>query len=271
MLWRTAIQIGNKDKPQGFDPLTQQAQVGDGIFWVNDDVNVDHQPYPAGGDTNTWCKVPLTGSERSDPVNLAVAGTVEFACALHPDEKGSVFVANAVDIGRGIAGAQFVPQAATVNQNESVVWNNSDSQGHQPAPDGKPPTTWFADPIGAGEVSGPIAFPNAGTVSYSCAVPGHTESGSIIVPHLVTIAAISGGTAAFVPGSLSVKLSDSVEWNNTDTQPHQPAPDSGKPADWFADPIPANTLSAAVVFSTAGSIPYHCVLHPTEKGTITVS
>ena len=190
MLWRTAIQRGNKDKPRGFDPPTQQAQIGDAIFWVNDDVDIDHQPYPAGGGTNTWCKVPLTGSERSDAVNLPTAGTVEFACALHPDEKGSVFVANSVDIGRGIAGAQFVPKAATINQGESVVWNNSDSQGHQPAPAGEPPTTWFSEPIGAGQVSGPIAFPNAGTFSYICAVPDHTESGSIIVPHVVTIATI---------------------------------------------------------------------------------
>lgn len=180
MLWRSTIQTENPGKPAGFQPQTQEAQAGDAIFWVNDDVRVEHQPYPTAGDPNTWCNV-LRGSERSDSIALANAGTIEYLCAIHPGETGTIVVANAIDIGRTADDEVFfIPVSLPINQGESVSWSNSDSEAHQPAPVGEPATTWFAEPVPSGTVSATVAFPNAGTVQYECALHPN-EQGSIVV------------------------------------------------------------------------------------------
>jgi plastocyanin len=177
-------------------------------------------------------------------------------------------VSNAVDIGRTADDdVLFIAGATQINLDECVSWSNSDSEAHQPAPVGEPADTWFAEPVASGTVSAAITFDTAGTVAYACALHPK-EKGSIIVPHTVTIAA-SGGTASFDPQTQTVNAGDSVVWQNNDTQTHQPEPDSGTP--WFTKPIAAGATSSAIAFSTAGSVPYHCKLHPSETGTIEVS
>lgn len=183
MLWRSSIQTENHDKPTGFQPQTQQAQAGDAIFWVNEDVDVRHQPYPAGGQHSEWCANALTGSERTDAIALADAGTIEYLCAIHPKETGTIVVSNAVGVGRTADGdVLFIPATLPINTEQSVSWSNSDSEPHQPAPIEGTSTQWFAEPIPSGEVSAPVAFPTAGNFAYRCVVPGHEgEVGSIVV------------------------------------------------------------------------------------------
>jgi plastocyanin len=268
MLWRSTIQTENHDQPAGFQPQNQQAQVNDAIFWVNDDRDVQHQPYPVGGETNAWCKAALSGSERTDSIALENAGTIDYLCAIHADETGTIVVANAVSIGRTADDPPrilFVPASLQINQGESVSWANSDMDAHQPAPVGGPDTEWFAQPIPSGEVSAQISFPNAGTIAYRCAVPDHTDKGTIVVPHVVT----TGIPPSFDPHDVAVHTGDSVVWQNNDTQDHLPTPDSG--AAWFTAPITSGSASTPIVFSTAGNVPYHCELHPTETGTIDVT
>lgn len=182
MLWRSTIQTENQEKPKGFSPQTQQAQVGDAIFWVNEDADIEHQPCPNVNAPTTWCNVPLKGPEPSNQVNLAAAGTIQYLCCIHPSETAEIVVANAVQIGRQADGTvAFVPSPSKIKTAQSVSWANSDSEPHQPAPAGGSDTAWFAEPIPSGEVSAPIAFNTAGNVAYRCAVPNHKETGTISV------------------------------------------------------------------------------------------
>jgi len=182
MLWRSTIQTENHEKPQGFSPQVQEAQVGDAIFWVNEDAHEEHQPCPSLDEPTAWCKVPLSGPEPSNQVNLATAGTIDYLCAIHPSETASIVVANPVQIGRQADGTvTFVPKTVAISINQSVSWANSDWEGHQPAPVNAPDTSWFAEPIPPGEVSGPITFTTSGIVTYRCAVPGHGESATISI------------------------------------------------------------------------------------------
>ncbi|MEO8381845.1 MAG: hypothetical protein ABI779_19445 [Acidobacteriota bacterium] len=182
MLWRSTIQTENLEKPEGFSPETQEAQVGDAIFWVNEDANVEHQPCPSLDAPTTWCKSPLQGPEPSNQVNLATAGTIDYLCAIHPWETAKIVVANPVQIGRQASGTvSFVPQTVDISVGQSVSWANSDWEPHQPAPLSGPSTAWFAEPIPSGEVSGPITFGIAEEVLYRCVVPGHDETGTISV------------------------------------------------------------------------------------------
>lgn len=74
------------------------------------------------------------------------------------------------------------------------------------------------------------------------------------------------GAAGFSPNPQAISPGDTVAWTNTDIIQHWPTPNTG-PA-WFTAAInPSITsLPVSVVQNTA----YHCQIHPTETGSITV-
>ena len=76
--------------------------------------------------------------------------------------------------------------------------------------------------------------------------------------------AISG--SSFSPANLTVAVGDTVTWTNSDQISHTATADGGS----FDTGSLSNTESGTVTFSTAGSFPYHCSIHPNMTGTITV-
>lgn len=72
---------------------------------------------------------------------------------------------------------------------------------------------------------------------------------------------------AFSPASLSVKVGDTVTWNNNDNASHTVTANDGS---FNIGTInPGNTGS--YTFTKAGTYPYYCSFHPNMKGTITVN
>lgn len=73
---------------------------------------------------------------------------------------------------------------------------------------------------------------------------------------------------AFSPSALSVKVGTKVTWTNNDSVPHTVTSDSG-------DLLNSSTLSPGQSFSFTLTVPgsntYHCAIHPTMKGAITVT
>jgi len=67
---------------------------------------------------------------------------------------------------------------------------------------------------------------------------------------------------------INAKVGDVITWTNNDTVPHRVALDDGSCA--MSDNIPGGG-SKSLVFSVAGTFPFHCAVHPTMKGTITIS
>jgi plastocyanin len=67
---------------------------------------------------------------------------------------------------------------------------------------------------------------------------------------------------------INAKVGDVITWTNGDTAPHRVALDDGSCA--MSGNIPANG-SKSLVFSLAGTFPFHCAVHPTMLGTITIS
>ena len=96
---------------------------------------------------------------------------------------------------------------------------------------------------------------------------------------IVGAALIGGGTAlaanqavaisgfSFSPASVTVSVGDTVTWTNSDAQAHTATADN---ASWDSGTIGGSGGTGAVSFSTAGSFPYHCTIHPTMTGTVTV-
>ena len=67
---------------------------------------------------------------------------------------------------------------------------------------------------------------------------------------------------------INAKVGDVITWTNADSVPHKVALDDGSCQ--MTDNIPDGG-SKSLVFSVAGTFPFHCAVHPSMKGTITVS
>lgn len=73
------------------------------------------------------------------------------------------------------------------------------------------------------------------------------------------------GAQSFSPNPASVKVGQTVSWHNADVITHT-ATGTG----WDTGQIPAGSTSAPIKFSTAGTMNYHCSIHPTMTGTLNV-
>ena len=73
---------------------------------------------------------------------------------------------------------------------------------------------------------------------------------------------------AWTPADVTAKVGEVITWSNGDTVPHKVALDDGS-CQMSANI--AGGASKSLVFSVAGTFPFHCAVHPTMKGTITIS
>jgi plastocyanin len=88
----------------------------------------------------------------------------------------------------------------------------------------------------------------------------------------------AAGSKAFSPNPINVKVGGTVTWTNKDNQAHTVVSGTGS-----ADPKKGTVFDSGLTtliqpgksfshtFTTAGTIPYFCEIHPAMVGTITVS
>jgi plastocyanin len=81
----------------------------------------------------------------------------------------------------------------------------------------------------------------------------------------ITIQGMNGANS-FSPNPANVKVGQTVSWRNADSIAHNP---TGSGFDTGA--IFSGATSAPITFSAAGSIDYHCGIHPTMVGTLNVT
>ncbi|MBZ4322144.1 plastocyanin/azurin family copper-binding protein [Streptomyces huiliensis] len=73
---------------------------------------------------------------------------------------------------------------------------------------------------------------------------------------------------AFHPGELTVNVGETVTWTNDDTETdHTVTADDGS---FGSAPFPPRGTFSHT-FTTRGRVPYHCSLHSTMRGTVTVT
>jgi plastocyanin len=70
----------------------------------------------------------------------------------------------------------------------------------------------------------------------------------------------------FMPGSLTVPVGTTVTWKFDDSTDHTVTADDNS----FASSPMANGQTFTHTFSSAGTVAYHCSIHPFMKGTIVV-
>jgi plastocyanin len=71
---------------------------------------------------------------------------------------------------------------------------------------------------------------------------------------------------AFVPKALTVPAGGTVTWTFVDSTDHTVVADDNA----FASQAEGNGMTYSHTFPTAGTVPYHCSIHPFMKATITV-
>jgi plastocyanin len=78
-----------------FTPV--EVTVGSLVFWSNHTSN-KHWPAPQGGPADGWFNAEIPGKlpgqdpPTSSQVGFGVAGTVNYYCAIHPNELGTIKV-----------------------------------------------------------------------------------------------------------------------------------------------------------------------------------
>lgn len=87
------VTIKRNPQPPGpaiVDPSQVQAQIGDQVFWRNDDT-VPHFPTPVGR-TYAFMSHQIAPRSTSSAFAPGAKGTITYCCALHPNETGTIVV-----------------------------------------------------------------------------------------------------------------------------------------------------------------------------------
>ncbi len=114
-------------------------------------------------------------------------------------------------------------------------------------------------------LAGSLLTACGGSSSTSTIAPTPTPTGATANASMVS-GAFSLTTTAFSPNPLNVAVGTTVTWMNNDTTTHNATADNGS----FATGSVAPGGSASVKFQTAGTIIYHCTIHPGMVGTVNV-
>jgi plastocyanin len=107
-------------------------------------------------------------------------------------------------------------------------------------------------------------------------IPSRALLSSLLAPTVLVLALVAPVAAAdqtvtieglqFQPATVTVQVGDTVTWSNEDGVPHTATADD----DSFDTGSISGGSSASQTFDTAGSVPYHCEVHPTMTGTVVV-
>ena len=97
------------------------------------------------------------------------------------------------------------------------------------------------------------------------AVATPSTTATAVADVTITINSMSGAQS-FSPDPGAVKVGQKVAWRNADGIAHT-ATGSG----FDTGSIPPGATSAPITFSTAGDVAYHCSIHPSMVGTLSVT
>jgi plastocyanin len=82
----------------------------------------------------------------------------------------------------------------------------------------------------------------------------------------VDVTKVNISNFAFDPLSVTIKVGQTVTWVNQDNVAHTVVADDSS---WASDNLQTGAAFSHT-FTTAGTFPYHCSIHPSMKGTVVV-
>ena len=94
--------------------------------------------------------------------------------------------------------------------------------------------------------------------------PAPTPGASAVVVEILG----ESGNMSFNPAVASLQVGQQVRWHNADTTVHTATQDGGGFDTGFLAP---GATSASITLNAAGSLRYHCSVHPSMVGTLNVT
>ena len=82
----------------------------------------------------------------------------------------------------------------------------------------------------------------------------------------ISATTVTSSNFAFTPATLTVKVGTTVVWTNKDSTTHTVTADDNS----FTSGNLATNASYSYTFSKAGTVAYHCAIHPTMKASVIV-
>ena len=115
-----------------------------------------------------------------------------------------------------------------------------------------------------------LALAACGSSAATQAPAGSTGGGTATVCQDSTGTTVVSASVANMTWSqpVTAKVGDVITWTNTDSVPHKVALDDGSCT--MSNSITTGSPQS-LVFTKAGTYAFHCSIHPTMKGTITIT
>jgi plastocyanin len=184
----------------------------------------------------------------------------------YESESGDFMIGSATyDILVDVGDFYFDPEVIRVNIGETVRWQNvSGSIIHTSTADGG---LWDSGDIAPGGFYD-FTFNSEGVYDYICVYHSATMTGTVVAgtPDSV-VADIDIISFSFQPQNVDVDPGDYMRWTNFDSAPHTSTSDDGL---WDSGTLATGDYYILQADSI-GSFGYHCTIHPSMLGTVTVN
>jgi len=76
---------------------------------------------------------------------------------------------------------------------------------------------------------------------------------------------------AFSPAAITITKGETLTWKNDDSVAHTATADVVSAFQFTTGTIPSGMVSSPVAFTQVGVFTYHCSIHPTMHGSVTVN
>ena len=103
-----------------------------------------------------------------------------------------------------------------------------------------------------------------GSMSPASPTPTPTPAASDVV---ITIVGMNG-SLSYSPNPATVKVGQTVAWKNADSLAHTATADAGT---FNTSTLAAGATSSPITMKTAGTFTYHCAIHGSMTGMLTVT
>ena len=114
-----------------------------------------------------------------------------------------------------------------------------------------------------------LALASFGGVMISTAACGSSSTPTSPTTTADVTVSIAGilGAQSFVPNPIAMRVGQTISWKNADSVTHDATQDA---SGFTTGNVSPGATSSPIMMSTAGTFTYHCAIHPSMVGTITV-
>jgi plastocyanin len=121
---------------------------------------------------------------------------------------------------------------------------------------------------GGGATTAPTSAPSAEASMEASAEASAPAAGDVCAESAAAgEVSVSIENFAFNPADIQATVGQTITFTNGDSAPHTATLDD----DFCGTPNIGSGSSDGLIFTAAGTYPFHCAVHPDMKGTITVS